>query len=111
MSQRSNFYKILQKKYNWKWGHIQGDKFYYYQKNIQDFEVYLSFMGQSFKLNTVDFNKEIWIGDILFRKKGKEVSVKNVPQIILSEIYMNVKELADSGSGFNENYKETSLDS
>ncbi len=84
--------------------------FYYYTKQMREhnLNVDLDFMGD-YMGNYDDFG-DVPLYGIIFRdmKNNESKLLKDIPARLLSEIYYEIKKLADSGSGFNADWKNCS---
>ncbi len=108
MVMRISFKSKLMDKFGWKRGPAKDAGCYYsYNKYIGNIKAELEFMGECYGVYGDRF-QEIWMGTLYFYDlNGKEVKLKDIPKRQLSEIYLEIKTLADSGSGYNEDYLET----
>ncbi len=84
--------------------------FYYYTKQMREhnLNIDLDFMGDY--MGNYDDYGDVPLYGIIFRdmKSHESKLLKDIPARLLSEIYYEIKKLADSGSGFNEDWKNSS---
>jgi len=84
--------------------------YYYYKKDIYDqkITVKLDFLGDC--MGGYDDSKEVPLYGLTFCKYGtyEAIELKNISKRLYSEIYGEVKTIAESGSGFNANWAKES---
>ncbi len=103
----------------WKTGYTEYNFFDYYFKDLPNYDicVILNFLGDKHS-NFNDFS-EVPLYDLIFCKlstterdySGKitkkiELKLEDVPERLFSEICYEISVIINTGSGFNENYKE-----
>jgi hypothetical protein len=108
MALRISFKAKLMDKYGWSRGPAEDAGCYYsYQKYLpNNIKAELAFMGECYG-GYGDRFQEIWMGGLSFYKDNKEIKIKDISKKLLSEVYLEVKALADSGSGYNKDYMDT----
>jgi len=109
MVMRISFKSKMMDKYGWNRGPAEdGGCYYSYNKMLTDsIKAEMLFMGECYGGYSDRF-QEIWIGELYFYgENNKEIELKKIPKRLLSEVYLEVKSLADSGSGYNKDYLDT----
>ncbi|MBN2693582.1 DUF4132 domain-containing protein [bacterium] len=90
---------------NWTYGSVEdAGVYYYYRKHYSDgIEARVYFLGDY--AGGCDKFAPTPLKELVFYKNGSQVTLKEIPQMILSEAYKDVKEVASSGSGYNESWE------
>jgi len=90
----------------WERGYIEdAGCFYFYSKTYPSgFTLTLNFLGD-YVGNTGELGKEVPIYDICVTKGKQKVRLYEIPKRLFSEIKIEIKDILDSSSGYNENWK------
>ncbi len=91
----------------WEKGYIEdAGCYYFYSKTYpSDYTLKLNFLGDYIG-NTSELGKEVPIYDIQVSKGKQKIRLYEIPKRLFSEIKIELKNILDSSSGYNENWKK-----